>query len=113
MSNKNTTDLYVNVHGLSKLKNLNKELRNTADLLLGITEYAKYLKEAGADKQDFKLFVKNLVSNLTRETETEVAPRSPFFGMTFEGKAVSKEEYMAAYDDYVSRCSRKDWVKWI
>ncbi len=72
MSNKSTTDLYVNVHGLSKLKNLNKELRNTADLLLGITEYAKYLKEAGADKQDIKLFVNNLVSNLTRETE--VAP---------------------------------------
>lgn len=45
MSNKSTTDLYVNVHGLSKLKNLNKELRKTADFLLGITEYAKYLKK--------------------------------------------------------------------
>lgn len=31
--------------------------------------------------------------------------RDPFKGMSFKGKPVSREEYIAAYDGYVNRCS--------
>lgn len=29
----------------------------------------------------------------------------PFKGMSFKGKSVSKEEYIAAYGNYIKRCS--------
>lgn len=31
--------------------------------------------------------------------------RDPFKGMSFNGVPVSKEEYIAAYESYVKRCS--------
>ena len=31
--------------------------------------------------------------------------RDPFKGMSFNGKPVSKKEYIAAYESYVKRCS--------
>lgn len=31
--------------------------------------------------------------------------RDPFKGMSFNGNPVSKEEYIAAYESYVKRCS--------
>ncbi|MDO5882569.1 hypothetical protein [Ligilactobacillus animalis] len=34
--------------------------------------------------------------------------RDPFEGMSFKGSPVSKEEYLAAYESYVDRCSGSD-----
>lgn len=31
--------------------------------------------------------------------------RDPFKGMSFKEKPVSKEEYIAAYESYIKRCS--------
>lgn len=31
--------------------------------------------------------------------------RDPFKGMSFNGNPVSKKEYIAAYENYVKRCS--------
>lgn len=31
----------------------------------------------------------------------------PFKGMSFKRKPVSKEEYIAAYESYVKRCSQR------
>lgn len=33
--------------------------------------------------------------------------RDPFKGMSFNGAPVSKEEYIAAYESYVKRCSQR------
>lgn len=33
--------------------------------------------------------------------------RDPFKGMSFKGKPVSREEYIAAYGSYIKRCSGK------
>ena len=32
--------------------------------------------------------------------------RDPFKGMSFKGEPVSKEEYIAAYESYIERCSQ-------
>lgn len=40
----------------------------------------------------------------TMEKETKKY-RDPFKGMSFNGNPVSKEEYIAAYESYVKRCS--------
>lgn len=32
-------------------------------------------------------------------------PQSIFAGISFKGKPVSKEEYIAAYQEYVKRCA--------
>ena len=75
---KNETDLYINVHGKKKLKNLNKELERTVELL----------KE---------------IHHLEGKVTLEPKKTTVFKGLTFKGKPVSKAEYVQAYEEYVSR----------
>lgn len=94
MSNKNETDLYVNVHGLEDMKALNSELEHSFNLLTEITD----------------LLVKKIAKRLTQgfpstDIEVEKEDKSPFAGITFNGKPVSKDKYMTLYEDYVKRCS--------
>ena len=41
---------------------------------------------------------------MTHETKKY---RDPFKGMSFKEKPVSKEEYIAAYENYFKRCSQR------
>jgi len=111
MSNKNETDLYVNVHGLEDMKALNSELEHSFNLLTGIVEHVKYLRnEDGIDQDAADLIVKKIAKRLTQgfpstDIEVEKEDKSPFAGITFNGKPVSKDKYMTLYEDYVKRCS--------
>lgn len=42
---------------------------------------------------------------MTEVKEENKKYRDPFEGMSFKGDPVSKEEYLAAYESYVNRCS--------
>lgn len=82
------------------IKGTPQEIKNVLQAISGSEKHE--LKTITFDRQYSNLeFQKVLRTQLLQQKKID-----PFQGLAFQGPAVSKEKFMAAYESYVKRCSK-------